>query len=198
MMPVVMHFSTFLKLLTLNTGDKIRHLEGYASPGGFDFYRPSREGAFAYCAHGRSRTRVAEDIKKNAASNALERNLDIFEDVANWLDKQKGERNSTSRGVWRSPKKTFSIHIEPELGLIQAGRQKVVAVYPRKEPRINRDQAGAAILLLSEGYKTTEQIEFGILDCKGGKAFWSPTNVSQALLTSEVAMIEAELNRIMG
>jgi len=197
-MPVIMHFSTFLKFLTLDTGDKIRHLEGYATPGGFDFYRSSRDGVLQFSAHGRDRNKVMTDIAKLAPHNAVAHNIEIFEYTANWLDKQKGARIAPSRGVWPSPGRHFSVHIEPEIGLEQSGSKKIIAVYPRREPRLNRDKAGAGIVLLQRAYKGTGGEEFGILDAYGSKAYWSPTNVSAALLDREIATIDAELERIMG
>lgn len=197
-MPVIMHFSTFLKFLTLDTGDKIRQLENYAKPGGFDFYRTSREAVLNYSAHGKSRASVLQDIAKTAPQNAAGQNSEIFEHVAEWLDKQPGDRIAPARGVWPSPEKRFSVHIEPEIGLEKGSKTKVLAVYPRRDPRLNRDKAGAGILLLRKAYKGKGDEEFGILDAFGEKAFWSPTNVSSALLDIEVATIEAELKRIMG
>lgn len=196
-MPVIMHFSTFLKFLTLDTGDKIRQLESYATPGGFDFYRSSRNGVLEYSAHGRARKLVTQDIVKTAPANAAGHNVEIFEHVANWLDKQKGSRIAPARGVWPSPEKTFSVHIEPEIGLDTGEKRKVIAVYPRREPRLNRDKAGAGVILLRRAYKGGGQEDFGILDAYDSKAYWSPTNVSEALLDREIATIDAELKRIM-
>lgn len=197
-MPVIMHFSTFLKFLTLDTGDKIRHLEGYSTPGGFDFYRSSRDGVLQHSAHGRSRERVIKDIANIAPHNAVAHNVEIFEHAANWLEKQKGQRVVPSRGVWPSPNKIFSVHIEPEIGLIAGGTKKIVAVYPRREPRLNRDTAGAGVLLLRRAYRGVGDEEFCILDAYGEKAFKSPTNVSNALLDREIKTIEGELQRIMS
>ena len=90
------------------------------------------------------------------------------------------------------------MHIEPEIGLEGASKTKVLAVYPRREPRLNRDKAGAGILLLRKAYKGVGNEEFGILDAYGEKSYWSPTNVSSALLDAETATIESELKRIMG
>ncbi len=196
--PVIMHFSTFLKFLTLDTGDKIRHLESYATPGGFDYYRSSRDGVLQHSAHGRDRKSVAQDIAKTAAQNAAAHNVEIFEKSADWLAKQSGVRVVPSRGVWPSPERCFSVHIEPEIGLEQAGKRRVLAVYPRREPRLNRDKAGAGVVLLQRAYKGTGIEEFGILDAYGNKAYWVPTNVSAALLDREIATIDAELKRIMG
>lgn len=196
-MPVIMHFSTFLKFLTLDTGDKIRHLEAYATPGGFDFYRPSRDGVLQYSAHGRSRKSVATDIAKAASNNSVAHNIEIFEHVADWLDKQKkGKCVTPSRGVWPSPKRQFSVHIEPEIGLESTGKSKILAVFPRREPRLNRDKAGAGIILLRRAYKGSGEEEFGILDAYDQKAYWSPTNVSSALLDREIDIIDSELERI--
>lgn len=77
-MPVIMHFSTFLKFLTLDTGDKIRQLEAYSTPGGFDFYRSSRDGVLQYSAHSRPRKNVVQDIAKLAPQNAAAHNIEIF------------------------------------------------------------------------------------------------------------------------
>jgi hypothetical protein len=196
-MPVVMHFATFLKLLTLNAGDKIRDLERYAKPGGFDFYRPSRDGVMQHCAHGRSTDRVLKDIEAASAANSRERNKEIFDRVAAWLGSHAKDTSIPNRGVWRSPNKVFSVHIEPEISFRSKDAQQIIAVYPRKDVRINRDQAGAGLVLLSRGYKGFGNEKFGILDAFGNKVHRTPTNVSERLLDNEIAAIEGELSRIL-
>jgi hypothetical protein len=114
-MPAVMHFATFLKLLTLNAGDKIRDLERYAKPGGFDFYRPSRDGVVQHCADGRTKGEVLKDIEASSAANSVERNKEIFQRVSGWLAEHPGHATMPNRGVWRSPQELFSVHIEPEI-----------------------------------------------------------------------------------
>lgn len=196
-MPVVMHFATFLKLLTLNTGDKIRDLERYAKPGGFDFYRPSRDGIVQHCAHGRTKDRVLRDIETSATTNSVERNKEVFERVSAWVADHPGQAIMPNRGVWRSPQKTFSVHIEPEISYQAKNTQHVVAVYPSKDVRINRDQAGAELILLGRGYRGFGNEKFGILDAFAGRVHRTPTNISERLLENEIATIEAELARIL-
>ncbi|WP_417770170.1 hypothetical protein [Stappia sp.] len=196
-MPVVMHFATFLKLLTLNTGDKIRNLERYAKPGGFDFYRPSRDGVVQHCAHGRTKDRVLKDIEASSTANSVERNKEIFRKVSSWFADHPGQAAMPNRGVWRSPQKMFSVHIEPEISYQSKNMQHVIAVYPRKEVRINRDQAGAGLILLGRGYQGSGNEKFGILDAFGNKVYRTPTNISERLLENEIATIEAELARIL-
>ena len=107
-------------------------------------------------------------------------------------------RQEDKKGLWTSPKKIFSVHIEPEICLSQGGVDRVLAVYPRNEPRINRDQAGAGILLIQKSYPAEGQIKFGILDAFAEKAYWSPTNSSQSILEHEVTMIENELSKVLA
>jgi hypothetical protein len=109
-MPVIMHFSTFLKFLTLDTGDKIRQLESYATPGGFDYYRSSRNGVLEFSAHGRDRKRVAQDIAKTAPQNAVAHNIEIFENTADWLEKQPGVGNSLPRRMALTGKMFLRTH----------------------------------------------------------------------------------------
>ncbi|MEM0988698.1 MAG: hypothetical protein AAGK00_07435 [Pseudomonadota bacterium] len=196
-MPVIMHFATFLKFLTQNTGEKIRDLEKYGEPGGFDFYRGSRDGVLAYCAHGRSRDAILRDIGAGP-QNTVVRNREIFIAAADWLDDQRGNRHAPSRGVWASPNGVFSVHIEPEISLSRGRTTDVVAVYPRREPRINRDQAGAGVLLLRRAYNGNGNERFGVLDAAGRRVHWSPTNFSDAILEREIETIESELERILG
>lgn len=196
-MPVVMHFATFLKFLTLNSGDKIRDLEKYAKPGGFDFYRPSRDGVLQYAVHGRTQDQVLKDISKTSSTNSEERNKEIFERVAAWMDKHQSNATMPNRGVWRSPNSVFSVHIEPEIAYEHKGVEHVVAVYPRKDVRLNRDQAGAGLILLRRGYGDSKNEKFGILDAFANKVHWTPTNVSERLLDNEIGTMESELSGIM-
>lgn len=197
-MPVVMHFATFLKFLTLNPGDKIRDLEKYTKPGGFDFYRPSRDGVVQYSAHKRTREQVLKYISDVSSTNSEERNAEIFMRVAAWTDKHSGNTTVPNRGVWRSPNSVFSVHIEPEIAYEQKDTQRVVAVYPRKDVRLNRDQAGAGLILLQRGYRGSGNEKFGILDAYASKVHWTPTNVSARLLDNEIATMESELDRLGG
>lgn len=196
-MPVLMHFATFLKFLTLNTGDKICDLARYAEPGGFDFYRPSRDALTQFSSGGRTREQAHSDLRITSSSNSVERNIEIFAQVADWIERQRGQFTTPGRGIWRSPNDLFSVLIEPEISFRRSSQIEVIAVYPRREPRLNRDQSGAGILLLSDAYKGTGNERFGILDAAAGRVLRAPTNVSQALLNVEINIIEGELRRIL-
>ncbi|MEM7661562.1 MAG: hypothetical protein AAF292_04895 [Pseudomonadota bacterium] len=114
------------------------------------------------------------------------------------MDKQNGELFAPNRGVWKSPGGNFSVHIEPEIGIQTKQGQDVVAVYPRKEPRLTRDVGGAGVVLLSQAYRAEEHTRFGILDAYGQRVTRAKTNVSEAILRREIETIDSELQRILG
>lgn len=194
-----MHFSTFMKLLTQTTGERIRDIEKYAKPGGFDYWRSSRDGLVQHSAHGRDRSRVVADIEANPAENTVENNKVVFESCADWLAKQSQQRFAPNRGVWPSPNGVFSVHIEPEIGIEKRnGEKQVIAVYPRKEPRLTRDIGGAGVLLLRRGYRGDGTEVFGVLDAGAGAVVKAQTNVSEMILDEEIDRIEQNLRRVLA
>ncbi|MBY6118486.1 MULTISPECIES: hypothetical protein [Mameliella] len=196
-MPVVMHFATFLKYFTLSDGDKIRELQKYSKPGGFDFYRPSRDAITDYFVAGKPEAHCKAFIAASSGANNEEHNLSVFDAVRDWGGKQKVVAEPPSRGVWKSPKKTFSVRIEPEFLIKRNGTDTVVAVYPRSSVALNRDNAGAGIILLQQAYKGSGGEAFGILDAHASKAFWTPTNVSEIVLDNVVRFIDENLPKFV-
>ncbi len=197
-MPVQMHFSTFLKLLTLDTGDKIRQLTNYTRPGGFDFYRSLREATIAHTEGQRSVDEAEKILRASAGSNTLDTNLEIFHRVAAWLSKQSGTCVPSPRAVWPSPAKQFTIVIAPEISIQRGNEIRTLAIYPRRQARLNGDKAGAAIILMQQCLPAPDGTRFGILDVFGERAHHSSTNYSSAVLAREIATIDDELARLMG
>lgn len=193
-MIVKMHFSTFMKILAMNPGDKIRHISKYEQPGGYDYYISSRKGVRDYCLNLKTKEQVIRMIE--SSPNSSERNLEIFDSMETWKKKNRGLYSKPYKGIWRSPNKFFGVHIEPEIAYHAGDIQHVVAVYPSKNERINRDQAGAGILLLQKGYKGTGKEKFGIYDVEANKTHRAQTNISARLLENEIEFIENELKRI--
>ncbi len=196
-MAVVMHFATFLKYFTLSDGDKIRELQKYAKPGGFDFYRPSRDAITDFLVAGKTQAACEAFIAASSGANNESHNLGVFQAVKNWAAKQKVVPEAPARGVWKSPKKVFAVKIEPEFIIKKNGGDTVVSVYPRSSVPLNRDNAGAGIILLQQSYKGNGSEQFGILDAHAEKAFWTPTNVSEIVLDNVVRFIDENLPKFV-
>lgn len=203
-MSVRMHFSTFMKFLTQSTADRIRGLEKYAKPGGFDFWQGSREGTLKMMG-GLSRVQARKQIQAAGAENTVKLNSLVFDATTSWIDRQNGKTFRPEKRIWTSPRRIFSVHIEPEIGFEKSGGQRrIVAIYPRRTPRLDRDIGGAGVLMLKRGYPISGNEQFGILDAlaekdkKLGKAFWSPTNLSEAVLDEEINSIEETLMKVFS
>lgn len=194
-MPVTMHFSTFLKFLTLSDGDRVRELEAYSEPGGFDFYRPLREASTALVADGHSVERCTNSIRARCNDRNRGHNLEAFQRVVDFMARQRQIAERPVKSVWRSPRRVFSVHIEPEFLITRQGIRTAVAVYPRAQTSLNRDTAGAGIVLLRNAYRG-EVDGYGILDAMAGNAYWTPTNVSERVLQSVVGFIETQLTEM--
>jgi len=193
----VLHFATFLKLLALSTGDKMRAIAKYGdADGGFDYWKPLRSGCIQYCAHGASRPRVHSHITSNAGSTNETRCIEKFEITANWMDRQAGQGFAPNRGVWRSPTGAFSVHIEPEIGFETSNRNKITAVYPTSSASLNRETAGAGILLLSQNYRDRSDEVFGIFEVDTNRCYRTPTNNSEGVLLADIATIDAAFARL--
>ena len=117
----------------------------------------------------------------------------MFESCLEWGSKQTILPEVPARGVWRSPQKTFSVLIEPEFTISRSGKRTVVAVYPRSSMALNRDNAGAGIILLGQAYRGQGDEFFGIFDAPASKAYWTPTNVSERVLFNVVRFIDENL-----
>ena len=203
MQPTVMAFATFLKLLSQTAGERIRDLEKYATPGGYDFWRPLREGIDEKSVHGLSDDFVLKGIEQKSAQNQAPRNQAVFSSVSIWLEKQKGKGGIPPKGVWKSPNGVFTIRVEPEISLLQnSGNSLVIAIYGRKEPRISRDDAGAALLVLKQSLGDVAGRTYGILDAgsesESARLTKTGTNVSEQVLSTAVVMIEAQLLKVKG
>lgn len=191
-----MHFSTFIKLLTLDTAEKIRHLSPYKKQGGVDYYKGYRAAAQRLMSGNHTPSEARKLVERSVLPASIDANHNIFDAVVSWLSRQQGSYFAPARSLWTSPNRVFSVKIEPEIGIERGARKSVIAVYPRAEPPLNRDRAGAALLMLQQAQKGVGTTVFGILDAHRQKAFWSPTNLSSAVLDAEVATIESELVRL--
>ncbi|MCE7029032.1 hypothetical protein [Jiella avicenniae] len=196
-MPTQMHFATFLKFLTQDIGNNIKDLSRYGGGGGKDFYGPSRRGVSELLSAECDLNLLIKKVQQASLPNAVETNASVIAEVSSWLSAQKGERFEPEKAVWKSPNGYFSLSIEPEIGLTKGAETKIIAVYPRRNGRLNREKAGAGIILLQEAFPHLGGVRFGILDSSAGKAFWSGTNSSAGVLRHHVRMVEDELGALV-
>ena len=188
---LTLRLSSFLSLITRDVGDQLRSLDRHRERD-FDFWHPFREALRGYALEGVGRGDALEGIEAASTQSMLRRNQELFERVADWLDRQEGRLVPPPVGVWRSPRGALEVAVTPEIALVdRKGHVDVVAVYGRDEPRLRRDQAGAVAQIMDETFEDADRT--GVLDAETGTVLRTPTAFSERVLEAEVRVIEAEL-----
>ncbi|UWQ21173.1 hypothetical protein [Jannaschia sp. W003] len=190
---LTLRLSSFLSLITRDVGDQLRSLDGHRHRD-FDFYAPFRDALRAYAIEGLGRGEALEGIEATSTQSMLRRNGEVFERVADWLDRQGGRMVPPPSGVWRAPGGALEIEVAPEIAIEgRHGRLDVIAVYGREAPRLRRDQAGAVARIMGETFADIDGATFGVLDAEAGQVLRTPTAFSDRVLEAELRVITEEL-----
>src|SRR5882762_3355478 len=88
MMPTI-SLTSFLKILTKGTPQKVQEYSKYLTPGGYDFYWQLKEAAVALTIGGASLADCAKPIEKIKRDVEKKHNLAGLKSLSKWKDKQK-------------------------------------------------------------------------------------------------------------
>ena len=188
---LTLRLASFVALMTRDVGDQLRALDRHRERD-FDFWHPLRAALRAYSVEGLGRGEAVEGIEAEATQSMLRRNVEVFERVADWLDRQPGRAVPPPTGIWRSPSGAFEVEVAPEIALVdRKGRMDAIAVYGREAPRLRRDQAGAVAEVMADALGP--DVAVGVLDAEAGTVLRTPTRLSERILDAEIRVIESEL-----
>jgi hypothetical protein len=189
---LTLRLSSFLSLMTRDVGDQLRALDGHRERD-FDFWAPLRRALTTYAIEGLGRGEALEGIEFEATPAMLRRNQEVFERVADWLDRTGGRPVPPPSGIWRAPSGRFEVAVTPDLAIARPkGRIDVITIYGREAPRLRRDQAGAVLHVMAEALDDPDAVP-GVLDAEAGHVLRAPTRLSDRVLEAEIALIEREL-----
>jgi hypothetical protein len=87
-MPTI-SLTSFLKILTKGTPQKVQQYSRYLAPGGYDFYWQLKEAAHSLTVGGENYADCAKPIKESQRDVERKHNLDCLMPLSKWLDKQK-------------------------------------------------------------------------------------------------------------
>ena len=188
-----MHFSTFLKLLASDTARRIKEVDKYRDQsGGFDYWRPLRDGIARHCAGNNTRQDAISFIEGNCADSNRQNCLTKFDVVADWLGKPPRKAFQVPpRLLFRSPTGSFNVIVEPEIHFRTSSSNKVVSVYPTGSVSINADVAGAGIVLKRRCFGTMGDATFHVFDANKGRLFTAIPNVSERFLDASITDLDA-------
>ena len=193
-MPTI-SLTSFLKILTKGTPQKVSEYSKYLTPGGYDFYWQLKQAAHSLTVGGESFAECAKSINEITRDVERKHNLDGLKSLSKWLAKNNiAQCFSPPVGSASSPGKFVTIKLEPEFGAVMDGKRRLIQLWNSKGSNLSRVVAGVGIYLIQ---KTICVGDFA--DCKGGildlrkrelyVADALPTNV-EAMIASEFAWLD--------
>jgi hypothetical protein len=191
-MPTI-SLTSFLKILTKGTPQKVREYSRYLTPGGYDFYWQLKEAAHALTVGGESYADCAKPMEDSPRD--VVHNLECLKSLSKWLDKQKvTEFFSAPAGSCSSPAGFVTIKLEPEFGAVTNDQRRIVQLWNSKGNNLTRTAAGVGIYLLEKHLCVGDfaDCKGGILDLRKRELFLAdalPANI-EAMVTSEFAWLD--------
>jgi hypothetical protein len=193
-MPTI-SLTSFLRILTKGTPQKVKEYGRYLTPGGYNFYWRLKEAAHCLTVGGDSFADCAKSVEE--VSNEVERecNLKALKSLHKWISKHKvTEFFDPPAGSCSSPGGCVTIKLEPEFGAVMNGQRRIVQLWNSKLANLNRNAAGVGIYLLQKHLCVGEfaNCKSGILDLRKGELFLAdalPSHI-EAMVASEFAWLD--------
>lgn len=188
--------TTFLKLTTKGTPQKVAEYSKYLTPGGgYDYYWSLKDAAAELTTNGRSAIECAALIKKSITRPAeLEHNLAGLNALAAWVGAQQGTFFKAPTAVCWSPKKHLGIKLEPEVAIKMIDRTRAITLWNAKTPELTQGVAAIGIYLMQKylPFSDLPNCECAMLDLRKKKLFVAaklPANIA-SMVASEFAWVD--------
>jgi hypothetical protein len=187
--------TSFMKILTKGTPQKVQEYSKYLTPGGYDFYWQLKEAAHAFTVGGASFADCAKPIEQSTREVERKHNLDCLKALRKWIDKYKPENFfGPPAANYSSPARHVAIKLEPEFGAVMNGQRRIVQLWNAKGSSLTRTVAGVGIYLLQKNLCVGDlaDCKAGILDLRKRELYVAdvlPANV-EAMVTSEFAWLD--------
>lgn len=164
-------FTTFLKVCAATPLGKIRELQAFTRPGGYDFYKILKKLAVEICSGKMSLLEAENQIAR--ITNVAERKhtLEAIRIFYQWFVVQKLDWETPPRGVAKStPSGIVTIRLEPEIAFKGDGAApNVLYLWNLNKPALKSDLASEGLRLLSRDLSHASDHKFGIFDLRTNK-----------------------------
>jgi hypothetical protein len=192
-MPTI-SLTSFLKILTKGTPQKVQEYKRYLAPGGYDFYWRLKEATHACTVGGEVLGDCLKSIEE--CSNPVERKHNIagLKSLKKYLDKyQITEFFDAPAGSYSSPLGLVTIKLEPEVGAVVNNQHRAIQIWNSSGSNLSRTVAGVGIYLLGRLCQGDfAHCKPGILDVRKRELYLSdalPPNI-EPIVTSELAWLD--------
>jgi hypothetical protein len=187
--------TTFLKLLTRGTPEKVGEYSKYLSPGGYDYYWSLKAAASELTINGKPLGECEAQIKGSVRrASELEHNLSGLNSLAKWVAVQKGAFFKPPHAICWSPKKHLGVKLEPEFGLKTSEGSRIITLWNAKTSELSQRVAGVGIYLMKQHLRLDghPNCEFSIFDLRKQRSFVAlepPTHIA-SMVASEFAWVD--------
>ena len=183
MNPLVLSFTTFLKICAKKPRGKIGEIKRFTQAGGYDFYKKLK----SLCDQIAREEITFEEAKKIAATivRAPERThtLAALNQFYTWLTGGNFEFVETTNDFFKSDSGLLRIKLSPELAIKRAdGTTEFLHMWNLASPPLTRELAGEGVWLLADKMGKPNN-SFGILNLRNLKIFGEET-ISEIFGTS--------------
>lgn len=194
-MPTI-SLTSFMKILTKGTPQKVTEYSRYLTPGGYDFYWQLKDASHGLTVGGKSYADCAKPIQQSGRDIERKHNLDGLKSLSKWLGKKGLEEFFDAPAAnCSSPGAYVTIKLEPEFGVVVNGKRQLVQLWNAKGSHLTRTAAGVGIYLLEKHLCINEfaGCKAVVVDLRKGTTFAAdalPANI-EPMVTSELAWLDS-------
>lgn len=164
-------FTTFLKICASTSLGKIRELQRFTRPGGYDFYKVLKQLAPAICSGKISISEAENQISRITRDAERKHTLQAIRTFHQWCSTRKLEWQTPPKGVSKSaPSGLVTIRLEPEIAFRDdGGILNVLYLWNLNKPELKSELAGEGLRLLTRDLSRSSEIKFGIFDLRANE-----------------------------
>ncbi len=193
-------FTTFLKLICLNTNGRMKELSRYQSGSGYDFYWSMKKGIPNIAYNDLSVKDVSQQIKDSLSRKAeIDHNISGVKTFSKWLKKNPIKLIPPPKKTIQIPNCDLSVKLHPEIAYEKDGKFYSLYMWNTANPDLTTIMAGIGVQFLNSRLKRGKysNYEFGIFDLRKNKLRFSEsiTNESEVLLSADLASLAVIYNQ---
>lgn len=184
--------STFLKLMSQRSEEKLRDLSAYDRPGGYDAHRNLRLAIAEGTSDG-TIDHLHDALSAIPVVQERARALELEPLIERKLLEQSDVFVTPPQLTWTAPNRGFSVNLHPDVGMQQGNHVLYAFLYFHSKVRPTSTTAGALIHLAKRelGPLVGEADEFAVIDVRTGDTFKKVMRFSPDLLAKEVRDLDS-------
>lgn len=188
---ITISLTSFMKILTKGTPQKVQEYSRYLAPGGYDFYWKLKEASYLRTVGGKKFPECVLPIDGISRETERKHNRSGLESLDKWCLKNKVESFfSVPKHRVLTPAGFATIKMDPEFGIFFKGSNRIVQIWSSQTSGLNKAAVWAGLYLLEKHLCVDDfsHCKAGLLDLRKGDLL-----VADAIPSSMKIVIDSEL-----